>query len=495
VACSLGMQRRSWLSVLIGVAACLVTGCGGASFSAWRPTSDRWIEIVTPNFVIDTDLVQARAVSVARALEDSRAALLASAWSGQAAPPGRTRVMLFARQRDLSRYAGRNNQGAVFTRPGFERLLAFTDDFDGDVPTTVGVHELVHDISRWFLPLQPLWLAEGLAVYLEDLEIDGARQQVVAGAVSSDSVKWLRFFSPDTNQLFSTLDFESVDPHEAASFYLGSWVLVHYLLDQRPREFARFREALARLMPWRTAWEQSFPGLTNEALELELERYLDTGRFEAARAHFTAPVFTPEVRPLSEAEVHGARALLANTSGQSIASAEVTTALELDPNEINALMVRFHSLRVRSDRSGIALRAVTAHPRDVRAWLLAALAAPDVEERRNALATAERLDPEHPGVVVLLAEDALARNDPGAALVHVRQAQRRSGVTPKNLALQFAALAASNRCRDAAILLERAAPSFEPACQISWSAGRRERTCADYARRVYVAASCSSPAL
>ena len=487
------MHGRSWLPVVIGVAAALLAGCGGTGFTAWRPTSEPWLEIATPNYVIDTDLARARALSVARALEDSRAALLASAWPGQQAPSGRTRVMLFARQRDLSRYAGRNNQGVVFTRPGFERLLAFTDDFDGDVPTTVGVHELVHDLSRGFLPLQPLWLAEGLAVYLEDLEIDRAREQVVTGAVSGESVKWLRHFSPNTSQLLSTLDSDSVDPREAASFYLGSWALVHYLLDERPQAFGRFQAALARLMPWRAAWDQSFPGLTHEELDLELERYLEAGRFETARAPFSAPVFTPDVRALAPAEVYGARALLANTSGQAVAALEAAAALDLDPNELNALTVRFHSPGARTwgSRSTIALRAVTAHPRDVRAWLLAALAAPDIGERRRALANAERLDPDHPGVVGLLAEDALARNDPGAALLHVREAQRRSGVTPRNLALQFAALAASNRCGDAAALLERAAPSFEPACQVSLSAGRRERTCVDYVRRAPTASSCS----
>ena len=95
--------------------------------------------------------------------------------------------MVFARQRELSRYAGRNNQGVVFTRPGFERLLAFSAGYGGDVPR-VAVHELVHDISRWFLPLQPLWLAEGLAVYLEGIEIDRARGRVVMGGVASDSI-------------------------------------------------------------------------------------------------------------------------------------------------------------------------------------------------------------------------------------------------------------------------------------------------------------------
>jgi hypothetical protein len=120
------MRRRSWLLVVIGVAASLLAGCGGAGWATWHPASDRWIEIVTPHFVIDTDLGQPRALSMAHALEDSRAALLASAWPGAKAPRGRTRVMLFARQRDLGRYAGGNNQRVVFTRPGFERLLAFT---------------------------------------------------------------------------------------------------------------------------------------------------------------------------------------------------------------------------------------------------------------------------------------------------------------------------------------------------------------------------------
>jgi hypothetical protein len=318
---------------------------------------------------------------------------------------------------------------------------------------------------------------------------------VVTGAVSSDSVKWLRFFSPNTSQLLSTIDTESVDPREAGSFYLGSWALVHYLLDERPQEFAHFQRALGRLLPWRAAWEQSFPGLTPEALGPELVAYLEAGRFQTSRSHFAPPRFTPTVRELAEAEVHGARALLASTSGQAVAEAEVAAALALDPGELTALTVRFHSRlgRARGSRASIARRAVTAHPRDARAWLLAALAAPEVEERRRALATAEGLDPDHPGVIGLLAEDALARNDAPAALVHVRHAQRRSGVTPRNLALQFAALAASNRCRDAAALLERTV--FEPACQISVSAGRPEVTCSDYVRRAYVASSCASPAL
>jgi hypothetical protein len=476
------MRRRLWLLALIGVAASLFTGCGGASFATWRPPASRWSEIVTPHFVIHTDVAPPRALAMARSLEDSRAALLASAWPGEAAPRGRTRVMLFASPRDLSRYAGKNNQGVVFTRPGFERLLAFTDGFVGGVPATVAVHELVHDLSRWFLPLQPPWLAEGLAMYLEGIEIDRAGGQVAVGAASTDRVEGLKSatVTPSTSQLFATLEPSAVDPRDTASFYLGSWALVHYLLDERPQAFGRFQRALTRLTPWRTAWEQSFPGLTDAELDLELATYLKAGRFRTSRINFTPPAFEPRARSLSPAEVHGARALLANTSGAAADDAEVAAALDLDPNELNALTIRFHSLTatVRGPRTDIALRAVKAHPRAAGAWLLAALTASDPGERRIALAQAQRLDPDHPGVIGLLAEEALARNDPGAALAHVRHAQRRSGVTPRNLALHFAALAAFARLRrcDVAEGCNGAAPGVHLSQASPWpSAKRRAR--------------------
>jgi hypothetical protein len=491
------MLRRLWLLAVIGAAVSFVAGCGGASFATRLPTSVRWIEIVTPHFVMSTDVAKPRALAMAQALEDTRAALLASVWPRAKEPHGRTRVMMFARQRDLSRYAGRDNQGAVFTRPGFERLLALTPGSMG-AQSTVAAHELVHDLSRWFLPVQPLWLSEGLAVYLESIELDRGNGQVVTGGVSSDSVGWLRSarFFTSTAQLFALRDPIAISARDTASFYLGSWALVHYLRSEEPEAFGRFQEALMRLTPWRLAWKQSFPGLTNSELDRRLSAYLDTGRFITWRANLTPPVFTPRVRGLSPAEVHGLRALLANTSGEAVGASEVAAALELDPTELNALTVRYHSLAAdaRAARMEIASRAVRAHPHQAGAWLLAALAATELGERRRALARAERLDPDHPGVVGLLAEDALARNDPRAALVHVRHAQRRSGVTPRNLALQFAALAASNRCDDATAIPERRTPLLDPQCRVAIGAGHREVTCSDYVRRAY-ADACSFEAL
>jgi hypothetical protein len=492
------MPRRFWLLAVLGATACLVAGCGAASSHVTRPAAFRWIEIITPHFVITTDLPRPRALSMAQALEDSRAALLTSIWPGASAPRGRTRVVAFTRQKELSRYAGRNNQGVVFTRPGFERLLAFTAGSMADVPT-VATHELAHALSRWFLPVQPLWLSEGLAVYLESIEIDRTNGQVVTGAISGEDLEWLRYarWLPRTGRLFAMRGPQTIDARDTASLYLGSWALVHYLRSEEPEAFARFQQALMRLVPWRQAWNQSFAGLTNAALDRKLRVYLNTSEFTTQRTQFTPSVFTPAVRDMSAAEVHGVQALLADTSGEAVAGAELAAALALDANELNALTVRFHALpeNARVERAAIATRAVDAHPQEAGAWLLLALAASDVSERRPALAQAERLDPDHPGVVGLLAEDALARNDPSSALAHARHAQRCSGVTPKNLALQFAALAASNRCEDAAALLERSTLLLDPGCRMPRGSRQRELTCSDYVRRAYAAPSSCSSAL
>jgi hypothetical protein len=56
----------------------------------------------------------------------------------------------------------------------------------------VAVHELAHDLSQWFLPLQPAWFAEGLAVYLENKRLDGASGQVVMGEASKESLLWMK---------------------------------------------------------------------------------------------------------------------------------------------------------------------------------------------------------------------------------------------------------------------------------------------------------------
>jgi uncharacterized protein DUF1570 len=482
------MPRRLRLLVALALALTCVAGCGGAGWTAGHPRSDLWLEVVTPHFVVQTDLIEPRARAVAHALEDSRAALLACAWPGATDPRGRTRALVFTRRKDFARYTDLNNVGVAFTRPGFERLLAFTPGAVVNVPE-VAVHEIVHDLSRWFLPLQPLWLSEGLAVYLEGIRIDRARGRVVMGEVSAESVRWLNRTRSvlSLEKLFDTRESHSVDPRETAAFYASSWSLVHYLLNQRPQAFANFQRRLTRLTPWRRAWGESFPGLSNTALDEQLFAYLHTGDFTTLQVSFKLPPFSYTLRELSPAEAHGARALLADTSGAALAEAETEAALKLDPNELDALTVRFHSLPPSAihERSELARRAVLAHPDEGEAWLLAALVATTPEERHAALTRAERRAPDHPGIASLLAEDALERKDALAALDHIRLVQRRSGVTPESLALHVAALAASRRCDDASAVIESATLMFDPECRVAAGQDPDAMTCSDYVRHAF----------
>ena len=234
-------------------------------------------------------------------------------------------------------------------------------------------------------------------------------------------------------------------------------------------------------------------------LDQQLYAYLHTADFSTLRAAFKPPAFSFTVRALSPAEAHGVRALLADTSGAASAEAETNAALALDPNELDALIVRFHALPASAvkERSAIARRAVDAHPNDGEAWLLAALAAATPEERRWALTRAERRAPDHPGIASLLAEDALERKDALAALDHIRLVQRRSGVTPESLALHVAALAASRRCDDASAVIESATLMFDPECRVAAARDPAEMTCSDYVRHAFerTLSSCAMNAL
>jgi hypothetical protein len=426
---------------------------------------------------------------MARSLEDARAALLASAWPGEKGPAGRTRVTVFARSTDFQRYTGvaGNVAGIAMTRPGFERWLAFSPGARNGIPQ-VAKHEIVHDLSQWFLPLQPPWLAEGLAEYLEGFRLDADRRNVVVGDVSSDQVAWLQQTKTlmSSTRLFAATAQHSSDWREGVSFYAGSWFLVFYLLNQRGEAFAQFQRSLTRLTPWKRAWEMAFPGLTQAQLDEDMIRYAEEGKFSLVIEPFEPLDFEPVLRPLTPAQASGARALLASMLGRD-AGNELDAALKSDPSELSALTVLFHSDAAKDprDRQDIADRAVAAHPDDGEAWLLAAGAAPEGDARRRALERAFALAPHHPGVAWLLANEELRRGRPKRALELVRLAERRSGVVASMLAVHIGALLGVQRCEDAERLVQSGASLLAPACQMPHPTSGRSVPCAEFLRAAY----------
>lgn len=185
---------------------------------------------------------------------------------------------------------------------------------------------------------------------------------------------------------------------------------------------------------------------------------------------FTVPVSLelpePKVRHLSSAERHGVLAWLARTGDQGLAGREAGEALSLDPNELRALVVRFQMQGDSADelRLELAKRAIAAHPKSSDAWWLWAQTQAPGEARRSALETAQKLEPEHPGVLTLLAEELVRQGRAADALGYTRLALQRSPATFELMQLHLAALIAQHECRDADWVEGNAERRFQENC-------------------------------
>lgn len=463
-------------------------GCGASLTQTAPAPHERWLALETPHFVVRTDLAEPAAREIADSLEWMRAALLTLAWTGAKDPRGRTQVVVFARPSDFQRYVGLPMAaGIAVSHTGSERTLAFTPGPDGGIPN-VAVHELAHDLSQWFMPVQPRWFAEGLAVYLENTRFDPKTRRATLGGVSSDSADWLRETGVlvRSSRLFSMRESLQEDPRETASFYASAWLFVHYLINHEGEAFSRYQAKLAQLVPPHAAWQASFGDLSLDELDQRVIDYAQSTEFTTLSAVIEREPFELEPRVLTQAEVHGTLARLSSLLGQEVSRRETLEALRLDPAEPSALAVRFEALApdATDERRALARRAVAAHPELADAWILAARAEPPGDERDAAVARARELAPDHPGVALLLAEDAVRGGEPRAALAHTTLALRRSPLTADLLALHVRALGAHGRCTTARALTLSSPSLFSASCRVH-SSGGAGPACEDVVRRAW----------
>jgi hypothetical protein len=387
------------------------------------------------------------------------------------------------------------SSGVAVTREGYERLLSFSPGPRNGLPS-VAVHEIAHDVSQWFMPMMPPWLAEGMATYMESLTFARETGHASLGGISKSSIEWLKATSVMVRSanLFRLDTFQHEDVRNAASFYSSAWLLIHFLLNEHGEAFGRFQSRLAKLEGWREAWEAEFHGLSHDALDEALVLYAARTGFDVLEGQIPAPPFTPRMRTLTRAEAHGVLARMSFMMGErELAERERSEAARLDPTELNALIIQYElsapgAVQARID---IARQAVAAHPTSVAAWLLQARSAPGEAERSGALARANELSPDHPGVRTLLAKQRLANNDPKRAFEHSRVALRRSPYSLELLSLHVRILAANRRC-DEAERVERNVEGLlgEPCTLVADGSPRRIR-CVDYLRESWASTGCA----
>jgi hypothetical protein len=478
---------------------CAVAAVGSACAVHSGPPSrggdPAWTEVVTEHFVLSTNLSAPRALDMAQTLEETRHALVNLAWTGARGPRGRTDVVVFARPSEFSHFSGMaTSAGVAVTREGSERFLSFSPGADNGLPS-IAVHELAHDVSQWFMPVMPPWLAEGMATYMESLTFDRETGQASLGGLSKSSIEWLKTTSVMVRSanLFRLDTFRHEDARSAASFYSSAWLLIHFLLNEHGEAFGRFQSRLAKLEGWREAWDAEFHGLSHDALDEALVAYAARTGFNVLQGRIPAPPFTPVTRALSRAEVHGVLARMSLVMGlRELAERERSEAARLDPSELNALIVRYELLGPAAvqARIDIARQAVAAHPTRAAAWLLLVKSAAGEAERSTALARANELSPDHPSVRTLLAKQRLASNDPKAAFDHSRVAVRRSPYSLELLSLHVRILAANSRCDEAERVERNVEGLLGESCTLAQE-GSRRIPCVDYLRESWASTGCA----
>lgn len=477
---------RSWI-LLIAVLV-MDSGCAATLPPCPERGGPAWREYSTAHFDLRSDLDPEDAQKVVRALEDARAAMLAVFWKGGGEPPGRSLVVALASVSTREVFLGRALAGRYVRAPPFSPSMLFAGS--DHAATSVLRHELGHDIGRWFLPLQPDWVSEGIACLLETVQYDRDRKRAVGGDVSPRWLQAVRGLGLMDVERLLTMEVPT-DALDLARFEASSWLLVHYLVNHRKEAFLRFQERLGLLQPSRDAWLAEFPDLDPATLTEALTRYAQSGSFGVAEPPLELAEWEVSSRPLSDPEVHAIRGYLFALFGPlgeepdlKAAGAEIAEALRAERAPIDALAVAFYRLQGRTNsesRIALARRAVESHPESWLAWLMAA-DAKDFKDAAygSALVRALARAPENREVLERMAAFRASERRWGDAMAFSRKAIKSNSRTPELLLLHVRALAETGQCAEAARWLNAMWPVV-PSAQRSEIAETRkdlDRVCA-----------------
>lgn len=399
-----GFLRRCALVSWLGA---LAAGCAHVGLSCPRQAGPEWREYESPHFAVTTDLRPSRARALVRDFERTyRSFLDVTGWHfpGRGEPPGRMRVVVFARRGEYEAVAPPNTDG--FYRP--ESLVAEAAVvIDGSQPTgEVFLHELTHRLIRYYAPNTPLGLNEGLAEYFSTFVVERgvARTGYPPRLVIDRGRATLAL--PDLRSLLTIESFQGLSPGAMASVYIGGWFLVHTMARFHPQQLGEMLARMADGESFGTAFLASFGAdawttLAERYVQVinRAYRYSDRLMMPTWRKPYTAPEVVAGVeheRTLGDAALHllwadlqlgrhdiaAQVALAAAHGGDSAQLAYMRGLLHLGRNEIAAAERDFaNAVDARPDQERYHLTLARVHGLSLGVDPSRALAAmaPDME--------------------------------------------------------------------------------------------------------------------
>jgi tetratricopeptide (TPR) repeat protein len=448
----------------------LVSGCAAA-----RPLSPSnasgWRAVTTTHFELYTDLDERTSLEAAEELETTRDALISAAWPEFHFPElVRTRVFVLANGLDFEREFGPSLHGLFEggSRPAFY-LYGPPDrwstrwSLQQRAPSSVLRHEMTHQLAAVVYARAPNWFAEGIAQFLETVQTSEDRQTVRVGRTNVESVE--RYYADRGVTLERTLRWSEstavLSDREVAGLYGTSWLLFHWLYNTHPEPFSRYQLDLARGVNPNQAWKSAFPAFDLDATEKILYQYVREGIVAIDTKPLHATPHAIALKPMTAADVHAARAQIAMAASHHRgeenpvrARSEVAQALELDPSNVEALLLDTWS--PRAERLARVHAAAETHPDDARVFALLGHTSRDADERERAFRRALSLRPEDPDNLNGLAELLVERHRAAEALPLALRAVKRAPHDYDVLDTYAAALFQLDRCEGAVDYEQRA---------------------------------------
>ncbi|HEX3968568.1 MAG TPA: hypothetical protein VHW70_11420 [Edaphobacter sp.] len=310
-------------------------------------SSDHWLEVQSPHFVVLTDSNEKQARHLASQLEQMRSVfhiLIPSATDN----PGSPIIVLALKDRkgfqtlepEAYLAKGQLDLAGFFMRAPDKNYILLRLDAEGEHPFATVYHEYTHYMlikATWI----PLWLNEGLAEFYQNTDIH--EKDILLGQASPYDILYLR-----QNRLLPLATLLNVDHsspyyHEeqkGSVFYAESWALTHYIeitdSQKKTNRLHDYAEFLIKGEDAVTAAQHAFGDLNQ--LQRSLQDYIQQGSFSAFRMNSAVTVDAAAfpLRPVPKAEVDAIRAdvLLYNQRPKD-AQALLETSLRDDPS--NAL--------------------------------------------------------------------------------------------------------------------------------------------------------------
>ncbi|WNG54482.1 DUF1570 domain-containing protein [Archangium gephyra] len=469
----------------------LSTGCLGPRLARCPADGGSpWRSLESEHFTLKTDLSSQEAHEAVVYLERLRAALLAAAWpEAHDRPMEKVTVYVLGRSQDFENLFPSRLQGLFIRNNGGELSIfihgspsTWSERSDGSSLSTVK-HELAHYLSAYFLIRQPRWLGEGLAGYLQTLELSEDGKTATVGKPYPQAAAWMDYqlqlvrnrqvLSWSAWSVFNW-DSRKVDeytPQQSSGFYATSWLLVHWLSNTRPEGFAKFQARLAKGADPRQSFSEVFPELRGADLDSLLLPYLLRGSFKERTVRVPPVTTSATERPLGDSEVHAVRARLALTASYlskegskerlELARTELAEALRLEPANLSAIRLKVGVGDVPdAQRLPLVRAAVAAYPEEGRAWWLLAMVLPKdastLAEREAAYAKAVALSPNDSGAANELAWMHVLHGRYAEALPLAARAVELAPWDPLVLDTYAMTVAGLGRCEEAILTEQRA---------------------------------------